>query len=194
MRLGANVLEEFPDKPKGMAARFARKSATISDCSRYRYELRRIWDDALPPYVSGMLNPSKADSEIDDPTIIRTWRRAEAMGCGSLIVWNLGAGRATDPDDWKAMADPIGPENDAHIRRILIECRERNGIATVGWGAHGSFLGRDRAILKIAAEVGVTFRCLGITKNGQPCHPLYIAHGQSLVEWTPVVEICGKAQ
>jgi hypothetical protein len=166
-----------------------RKSAIVSSCGLYRYELRREWDDCLPPYVSGMLNPSKADAEIDDPTIIRNWRRAEAMGCGSLIVWNLGAGRATDPDDWKAMADPIGPENDAHIRRILTECRERNGIAMVGWGAQGSFMGRAQTVMKIAVEVGIAFRCLGTTKNGQPKHPLYIARSKSIVEWDgPVVE------
>jgi hypothetical protein len=175
-------------------ATLVRRSAIISDCGLYRYELRCTWEDALPPYVSGMLNPSKADAEVDDPTIIRNWRRAEAVGCGSLIVWNLGAGRATDPDDWKAMPDPIGPQNDAHIRRILVECRERNGIATVGWGAHGSFQGRDRAISKIAAEVGVKLRCLGITKDGQPRHPLYVAHGAPLVEWTAAVDIRGKAQ
>src|SRR6266568_5285727 len=152
-----------------------RKSAIISDCGLYRYELRRGWDDALPPYVLGMLNPSKADAEIDDPTIVRSCRRAEAMGYGALIVWNLGAGRATNPNDWKAMADPIGPENDAHIRRILIECRDRNGIASIAWGAHGSFRGRDRVALEIAVEVGVVFHCLGTTKSGQPRHPLYIS-------------------
>jgi hypothetical protein len=94
--------------------RTARKSAIISSCSRYRYELRRIWDDALPPYVSGMLNPSTADGQIDDRTIVANLLRAEALGCGSLIVWNLGAGRATKPKVWKAMAGPIGPENDSH--------------------------------------------------------------------------------
>src|SRR5260370_2541514 len=99
-----------------------------------------------------MLNPSKADAKVDDPTIIRNWRRAEAMGYGSLIVRNLGAGRATDPDDWMAMADPIGPRNDYHIRAVLTECRERNGIAVAGWGARGSFMGRDKEVLKIERD------------------------------------------
>lgn len=166
-----------------MIAPFMRRSAIISDCGLYRYELRRVWDDRLPPYVSGMLNPSTADAEIDDRTITRNWRRANALGCGSLIVWNLGAGRATDPNDWKAMTDPIGPENDTHIHRILIECRKHNGIAVVGWGGFGSFMGRDIIALKIAAKVGVNFYCLGITKSGQPKHPLYVAYSQSLVEW-----------
>jgi hypothetical protein len=166
-----------------MATPIVHKSAILSECGMYRYELRRVWGDTFPPYVSGMLNPSKADAEIDDPTVIRNLKRAKAVGCGSLIVWNLGAGRATDPQDWKAMLDPIGPDNDEHIRRLLIECRERNGIAVVGWGAQGSFMARDEAATKIAAEVGITFRCLGTTKNGQPRHPLYIPRSQSLIEW-----------
>jgi hypothetical protein len=86
---------------------FIQASAIISECGTYRYELRRIWDDSKPPYVSGMLNPSTADDKIDDQTIVRNVRRAQANGCGSLIVWNLGAGRAADPGVWKAMADPI---------------------------------------------------------------------------------------
>ena len=77
-----------------------RKSAVISSCGRFRYELRREWDEILPPFVAGLLNPSIADADIDDPTIIRSFKRAKANGCGSLIVWNLGAGRATNPRDW----------------------------------------------------------------------------------------------
>jgi len=160
-----------------------RKEAIISPCGLYRYELRRIWDDTLPPFVSGMLNPSVADAEIDDPTIIRNYTRAKAEGCGSLIVWNLGAGRSTEPKVWKSMDDPIGAENDAHILRILMECKNRNGFAFVGWGLHGSFRGRDQSVLKIALSVGITLHCLGTTKNGQPRHPLYVAEKQPLIKW-----------
>lgn len=160
-----------------------RKSAVISDCGLFRLELRREWDASLPPYVAGMLNPSTADGEQDDPTIIRSCRRAEMNGCGSLIVWNLGAGRATKPDDWKRMSDPIGPENDAYIRRILTECKARGGIATAGWGVHGSFMGRDRIAARIAREVGVQLYCLGVTKDGQPKHPLYVGYDQPLIPW-----------
>jgi hypothetical protein len=166
---------------------FVRKSAIISKCDLYRYELRRVWDDALPPYVSGMLNPSTADDQIDDATIVRNVRRAEALGCGSLIVWNLGAGRARLPSVWKAMADPIGPENDAHIERILIECRERGGIAFVGWGNDGAFRERDKVAMQFAAKVGVEFLCVGINKGGQPKHPLYAGYATSLIAWR-----CGK--
>ena len=166
-----------------MADLLMKRSAILSECGIYRYELRRVWDDRLPPYVSGMLNPSTADHEVDDPTVIRNWRRADALGYGSLIVWDLGAGRATEPTVWLKMDDPIGPENDAHIRRVLTECRDRDGIAVVGWGALGGVRSRDIIVSKIAREVGVTFKCLGMTKFGQPKHPLYIANAQALVEW-----------
>jgi hypothetical protein len=162
-----------------------KRSAIISDDGLYRYEARRVWDISARPLVLGALNPSKADGEIDDPTMTRGMVRSERLGCGSLIVWNLGAGRATDPVDWLKMADPIGPENDAHIRRILIECRERDGIAVVGWGALGGTRSRDRIVCRIAAEVGVTFKCLGVTKFGQPRHPLYVAYSQPLIDWRP---------
>jgi hypothetical protein len=166
-----------------------RKSAVISRCGRYRYELRREWDERLPPFVAGMLNPSIADAEIDDPTISRILSRARANGCGSLIVWNLGAGRATDPKDWMAMSDPIGPENDARIISVLSECRERDGIAFVGWGARGDFMNRNQKALRISVEVGVEFKCLGTTKDGHPRHPLYVADRQPLV---PFADACGQ--
>jgi len=107
------------------------------------------------------------------------------LGYGSLIVWNLGAGRATKPTVWKAMADPIGPDNDAHILRMLNECCERNGIAVVGWGNDGSFNGRARAVIQLATNVGLIFQCLGTTKSGQPKHPLYVANSQALIPWKP---------
>jgi hypothetical protein len=40
-----------------------RKSAVISPCGRFRYELRREWDERLPPFVAGMLNPSRCGPE-----------------------------------------------------------------------------------------------------------------------------------
>jgi hypothetical protein len=171
----------------GAMSLFVRKSAIISKCGLFRYELRREWDDSLPPYVSGMLNPSTADHELDDPTIARNIGRAERHGCGSLIVWNLGAGRATDPQVWKTMADPIGPNNDGHIERILTECHDRSGIAVAGWGNDGSFMGRDKAALRIAAKVGITFQCVAMNKGGQPRHPLYSGYGSALIPWS-----CGQ--
>lgn len=47
------------------------RSATISDCGRYRYELTRCWDETKGKALFLGLNPSDADGEKDDPTSLR---------------------------------------------------------------------------------------------------------------------------
>lgn len=155
---------------------FGSSSAVFSSCQRYRYRLDRIWDAALPPLAFGMLNPSTADHERNDPTIERCERRAQALGFGALIVWNLFAYRTTDPNLLKSQSDPIGPENDSFIRQILTEISCRNGSIIVGWGTHGTFLNRGQSIKELALQTGIRFLCLGTTKSGQPKHPLYISY------------------
>lgn len=156
------------------------QTAIISECGRYRYELRRIWDEKLPPYLSIMLNPSTADHERDDPTIRRNINRAQALGFGSLIVCNLGAGRATNPRDWMAMRDPIGPENDHFIESALCETRDRKGVAVAGWGTLGDFMRRDLAVKTMARRLSVDLYSLGVTFGGHPKHPLYVPRRQDL--------------
>lgn len=156
------------------------KTAVISKCGRYRYVLRREWDEQKPPYVSIMLNPSTADAVDDDPTIRRNLNRAGAMGFGSLIVCNLGAGRATSPRDWMQMIDPIGPENDLYIEAVLREGKERNGIVVAGWGTLGGFLDRGLAVRIMARKMGVDLYCLGVTMDRHPRHPLYVRRSQPM--------------
>ena len=160
-----------------------KRSAIISTCGLYRYELRRVWDDRLPPMAMIMLNPSTADAQKDDPTIRRCIGFAETNRCGSLIVGNLGAGRSSSPAIWMWMDDPIGPDNDAHLARILTECSARNGLAVVAWGAHGAFRRRNHAFMKIAAGVRAPLWCLGVTKTGEPRHPLYIKKDAAFVSF-----------
>ena len=42
------------------------KGAVLSDCENYRYELWRIWDESKPKVLFIMLNPSTADTEVND--------------------------------------------------------------------------------------------------------------------------------
>jgi hypothetical protein len=158
-------------------------SAVISACSCYRYLLRRTWDDNLPPYVLGMLNPSTADADFDDPTITRSVRRAASLGHGSLIVWNLYAFRATDPAKLRQAPDPVGSDNTNWIRTALQECSTREGNAIVGWGGNAINLNAVAVACRIAEEVGVSLQCLGVTKDGHPKHPLYVSYGTVLQSW-----------
>jgi len=157
--------------------------AVISNCGSYRYLLRRMWDQALPPYVLGMLNPSTADADVDDPTITRSVRRAAVLGHGSLVVWNLYAFRATDPMNLRHAPDPVGPENAKWIRTALQECSASQGTAVVGWGGNAVDANAVSAACAIAVQLGINLQCLGITKEGHPKHPLYVSYKTSLQPW-----------
>jgi hypothetical protein len=153
--------------------------ASFSPCRSYRYDLVRTWTPLIVPLGEPrkqlavvMLNPSTADESRDDPTIRRVIGFAQAWGCGSLVVLNLFALRATDPDVMLAAVDPVGPQNDEFLRQYL-GAFARNGLPVLAaWGVHGSHRGRDAAVLRIVP--GVDWRCLGTTKDGAPRHPLYV--------------------
>src|SRR3990167_7289990 len=75
--------------------------AWVSPCEMYRTLLWRtfaIGGDAAPLGFI-MLNPSKADARINDPTIVRCMGFARREGAGGVIVGNLSPYRATDPAD-----------------------------------------------------------------------------------------------
>lgn len=165
-----------------------RSSAVLSTDAVYRYELRREWDQRLPPFIAIMLNPSKADKRANDPTITRLIRRAAHGGYGSLIVGNIGAGRNTSPKRWMAMADPVGPSNRRYLKNMLLEARDRAGKVLVGWGAHAPPR-MERDVLDLAYHIGVKLWCLGMTKDGHPLHPLHVAYETKLQRFLLVGEI-----
>jgi len=121
------------------------------------------------------LNPSTATESVDDPTVRRVISFAQREGCDALLMTNAFAYRATDPNDMKAAADPIGPEND----RWLLECSKMASVAVAAWGVHGEFMGRGEAVKKLIPGL----RCFGRTKNGHPKHPLYLAADTPLMEF-----------
>jgi len=172
-----------PEKQISQINLFKRSSAVFSKCKNYRYRLDRVWDDSLPPLAFGMLNPSTADHERNDPTIERCERRAKILGFGSLIVWNLFAFRTSSPKILKKQSDPIGPDNDKHIYNALIEATSRGGQVIVGWGSNGDLCGRRTQITEIARKLCVDLYCLGLTKGGHPKHPLYVAYFERHLHW-----------
>ena len=69
-------------------------SAIISECRQYRYVLKRNVPQIVrwvKPMLFIMLNPSKADAEVDDPTIRRCFRFAKDRLHTELTVINLFA-------------------------------------------------------------------------------------------------------
>lgn len=152
-------------------------SAIISDCSQYRYLLYR---DGTNPLLFCMLNPSTADSTLDDPTIRRCKRFAADNGFDGIVVVNMFAYRATDPKVLKIVPDPIGPLNDNHILEVALN----HGFVVAAWGSNAP---DDRVanVIGLFELAGTTTLCLGTTKDNKPRHPLYVRADQPLVEYDP---------
>lgn len=154
--------------------------AIISDCGKYRYVLTRDIKQPVRwnmPCLFVMLNPSKADAELDDRTIRRCIGFAEREGCTSLTVVNLYALRSTDPTKLLIDEDPIGPDNDRHI----LEQIEKHsvGIIVAAWGSHKKALTRA---IQVMSKFNDAY-CLGTNKDGQPKHPLYLSKNQPLIDF-----------
>lgn len=149
--------------------------ATFSDNRKYRYTLTRIWDESKPLVTFCMLNPSTADETTNDPTIERCQRRAEMMGFGGLIVVNLFAYRATDPDELYSSINvcDLSPfQNDDAI----IKAAKKSKLFICGWGKHGALYGRGRNVVQMLKKYEIETYALKINKDGSPAHPLYIGY------------------
>lgn len=157
---------------------FDDSGAYFSPCRTYRYLLCRRWADT-PVAVFVMLNPSTADETTNDPTVERCERRARAAGFGGLTVVNIFALRSTDPGALYAHDDPIGPENDCHIRSA---CRDA-GLVVCAWGTHGALTSRGENVRKMLTADGVALHHLGLNKGGTPKHPLYVGYGVKPQRW-----------
>lgn len=126
-----------------------------------------------------LLNPSVADAARDDPTLRACISFARGAGFGGVEVVNLFAFRATDPRALRAVADPAGPGNDAAI--LSAACG--GGMVVCGWGRGGALHGRGAKVAARLRAAGITLHHLGLTKDGAPRHPLYVARSTVPQVW-----------
>src|SRR5881394_3856742 len=143
-----------------MAVVSSDSGAQFSPCRRWRYLLWRRWDPALPVANFLMLNPSTADEFKLDPSCTRARVYAERWGFGGLIITNIFAWRATDPEEMKAVRDPIGRGNDAAILQAAREA----AIVVCAWGNHGAHQARGSKVLQFLKENSVEVSYLRINK------------------------------
>lgn len=149
--------------------------AALSADGRYRYWLWRTWStEPLVTFV--MLNPSTADATADDPTIRRCVGFARRWGYGGLRVVNLYAYRAAHPSQLWQVDDPVGPDNDDHLRAAFACSRS----VVAAWGAHAR---PDRISQVLSFAPALT--TLALTRTGQPRHPLYLPATATPTAWRP---------
>lgn len=146
------------------------RGAELDAARVHRFRLWREWDPLLPRMMVIGLNPSTADEQDDDPTILVCMGFARRWGHGALDMGNLFALRSTDPKALAAHDDPTGdPLN-------LDKLRHTASIASrilLAWG-DGERLRAGRAARVLVALDGERAKmcCLGRTKKGAPLHPL----------------------
>jgi hypothetical protein len=157
----------------------AESVAEYSDCEAYRYALTRVWDASGGKVAFVMLNPSTATEVQNDPTVERCERRARALGFGAFRVVNIFAFRATDPQVMRAQGDPVGAANDTAI----LAAADWADKVVCAWGSHGAHLNRGAAVERVLRGRGQSLFQLGLTKAGQPKHPLYIGYDRQPELW-----------
>ena len=153
------------------------KSAEFSLCQTYRYALRRVWQPELPQVLFIGLNPSTADEQNDDNTVRRCLGYARSWGYGGLVVANLFAYCAIHPAVLCTAKHPVGPHNDQWLSELAAEA----SLIVAAWGNHGLFRQRWKTV---AAFLDESY-CLGVTKRGQPLHPLYARKSLIPLRWQP---------
>lgn len=155
------------------------KAAELSPCGTYRWTLSRWWGEgARVCWV--MLNPSKADASIDDPTILRCIHFTKSWGFPGLTVVNLYPFRSSDPAEcrrWAAQFEHSESVADTIIKneRLIIRTAEQAAVVVAAWGAAAWV--RDVGFMAIVAMAEFSLPppevyCLGTTASGAPKHPL----------------------
>jgi len=154
--------------------------AVVSDCGTYRYVLWRSLVAQSTERLNGRLvwvclNPSVADASADDPTIRKICGFTRRWGFAQPRVVNLYALRSTDPKGLWRHTDPVGPENDRYIREEITAC----DAIVLAWGANAT-PERAKTVTRLidlnTLDLGVPIWHLGLTKNGQPKHPLMLGY------------------
>ncbi len=165
------------------------KKATISPCGLYRYTLSRI--DRTRGTGGALFigcNPSTADAEEDDATIRRLRGFTTRWGLAGFTIVNACAYRATDSKELLRVADPVGPENITHIIRELdaMQCSVDPYVIPMWGGAlPKKLLPHAWVILDVLLGRGIRVSTFGLTKDGQPKHPLMLPYETKLQGFYP---------
>lgn len=163
--------------------RYSVSWAVISACQTFRYILVRHWDESnCRRLVFVMLNPSKADAQLDDTTVRKCIGFAQRLGFGGIEIINLYAYRATKPADLKAAGWPVGPDNFNHHAAVLnmAHARNANGVVICAWGANARGRPEVARFQELALAFGVPLYALKRSADGTPHHPLMLPYSSKL--------------
>lgn len=155
-------------------------SAIISPCGKYRYRLERQIGMEGPVYAFFGVNPSTADAYIDDATVRKWIGFCKRWGASRFIVGNVFAYRSTDVKALANVADAFGGDIGDHTTNIISEA----DILVPCWGNTGkvppSLQFAFDVLMDALVSSGKPVRCFGLTKAGDPAHPLFLGYDTPL--------------
>ena len=149
--------------------------------SEYRYILGTRGKN---PLICIGINPSTADPDNLDNTLISVERIALGNGFDSFIMFNVYAQRATSPNDMEKTCNPILHRENLEAFRYVLSISDRPAV----WAAWGAISEKRKSLpdcvrdmLTVGEEYGASWYCAGaITKKGHPHHPLYLRKDEKL--------------
>jgi len=143
-----------------------KKSAIISDCGKYRYELHREWDKKKRKVLFIMLNPSTADADNNDLTTIRCINFAKKWGYGGIMIGNIYPFRAKRPKDLRKWLKDGGTYQFFN-RDAVHQMAEQADMIVCAWGCN-----YKEGIPEWVDELGDLFYLELCKDNITPKHPL----------------------
>lgn len=149
--------------------------AVFTDDRLHRLYLWRWWDSEKRWVMFIGLNPSTADELRDDPTIRRCIGFAKKWDFGGMFMCNVFTLVSTNPNKLN-VESPIAMGTSLAMKVI----RERCWMAIVAWGDLVTKVrsSEDR-IERIKYQLS-PLHCFGLTKKGNPRHPLYMPYSREL--------------
>ena len=170
----------------------SKNNAIFSSCELYRWSLSRTIDSSSRRTLLFIgLNPSKANSYSNDPTLKRLLNFCTLLDYKNLVVLNLFARIATSPKILRTCMNPIGKENDKFLSLNALTWSVNSlWDICLGWGSKGDFLNREFDVLRslrihfinrsIFCKGSFGPLVFGLTSNGKPRHPLYLPRSSEL--------------
>lgn len=159
-------------------------SAVLSDDGLHRFRLDRQIGTGQIKFMFIGVNPSTADATVNDQTVKKWVGFSSQWGAEKFSVANLFTWRATDVKQLNKYHE-INREfhSDFHMKMMLSE----SDVIVPCWGRRDKIADRHRSridvVKKMILEVNKPVKCFGLTKNGDPKHPLMLPYSTELMDF-----------
>lgn len=167
-----------------------KSGAVISECGQYRYRLERELASTGPVYAFFGVNPSTADATVNDATVKKWIGFSKRWGVSRFIVGNAFPLRSTDVRGLAMAPHNLEAERD-NLRHIL-QMADEADVLVPCWGDRkkvppSMHKGLDDLMVALVGT-GKPVMHLGVTKGGDPRHPLMLGYDTPLQPWAAALK------